>query len=173
MNNIVYQIYNVYTGGSYWGSTINWKARQATHLSSLRSNKHDNGHLQNAWNKYGEENFVLFVLHKFKDKSEMTKCEQNYLDQFIDKDICYNINKNADRGHSSPGSSNPMYGSNRTSKQNPNYKGLHIKLKHKHTDEIIEGYGIVDMANKLGIHKGNLCQMMKGRLKTVAGWRKY
>jgi predicted GIY-YIG superfamily endonuclease len=53
----VYIINNKLNGHNYIGSSINIKQRFAQHKSTLRHNTHRNQHLQNAWNKYGEENF--------------------------------------------------------------------------------------------------------------------
>mgnify|MGYP000886959842 CR=1 FL=1 len=58
----VYQIVNKLNGHKYIGSSINIWTRWGRHLSDLRKNKHDNNYLQNAWNKYGEDNFEFGVL---------------------------------------------------------------------------------------------------------------
>jgi group I intron endonuclease len=58
----VYKIYNIITGGFYIGSTINFHKRFYDHRKDLRRQKHTNRHLQNAYNKYGEENFVFEIL---------------------------------------------------------------------------------------------------------------
>jgi len=46
----------------YIGSAVNLYLRKHVHFSELRYNKHCNPHLQNAWNKYGEQSFTFEVL---------------------------------------------------------------------------------------------------------------
>jgi len=42
---------------------------------------HENGHLQNAWNKYGEDNFVFVVMQEI-ERNELLGSEQWYLDTY-------------------------------------------------------------------------------------------
>ncbi|SRR6266568_437934 len=46
----------------YIGSAVNLQQRKKGHFSCLRRNEHVNKHLQNAWNKYGEQTFIFEVL---------------------------------------------------------------------------------------------------------------
>jgi hypothetical protein len=55
----IYQIRNLLNGNVYIGKATSFYNRWTVHLSELRNNIHFNKHLQNAWNKYGEENFVF------------------------------------------------------------------------------------------------------------------
>lgn len=50
----------------YIGSSVNIGKRFRVHKSLLRSNKHRNPHLQNAWNEYGEENFKFEIIEIVK-----------------------------------------------------------------------------------------------------------
>lgn len=58
----VYAIIHTGTGRAYIGSSKNILVRCQNHRSSLRSRKHHNPHLQNAWNKYGESAFQFTAL---------------------------------------------------------------------------------------------------------------
>jgi len=58
----VYEIRNTVNNKWYVGSSRNIKSRWATHKYSLRKGRHGNPHLQNAWNKYGEDAFEFNVL---------------------------------------------------------------------------------------------------------------
>lgn len=58
----VYKILNIKTGDFYIGQSKNISARRGQHFSSLRNNIHVNNHLQAAWNKYGEGNFIFSVI---------------------------------------------------------------------------------------------------------------
>ena len=61
----VYHIICKVTGKRYIGSTRNQHGfirRWTEHLCNLNANKHSAPHLQNAWNKYGEDAFLFQVL---------------------------------------------------------------------------------------------------------------
>ncbi len=59
----VYQIRNLIDGKIYIGSAASsFAQRWSGHLSRLRKGRHRNKHLQRAWIKYGEDNFVFEVL---------------------------------------------------------------------------------------------------------------
>lgn len=72
----IYKIENLVNGKVYVGQTVRqFKERKKQHLSLLRRNIHDNQHLQNAWNKYGEKNFNFSIIEKCEiedlDKAEI------------------------------------------------------------------------------------------------------
>lgn len=54
----IYKIINQITLEKYVGQTTNFSRRKSNHLSALRNNSHPNPKLQNAWNHYGETNFI-------------------------------------------------------------------------------------------------------------------
>jgi group I intron endonuclease len=58
----VYVITNTVNGKVYVGSATSIYGRCGYHRSYLRRGKHDNRHLQRAWNKYGERSFSFDVL---------------------------------------------------------------------------------------------------------------
>lgn len=58
----VYQILNMIDNKRYIGSSQDMNARRASHFSALKKNKHHSAHLQNAFNKYGEESFLFSIL---------------------------------------------------------------------------------------------------------------
>jgi group I intron endonuclease len=58
----VYQITCLSNNRIYIGSSTNIDARKKQHFSSLKHGKHENQHLQAAYNKYGKDNFVFRVL---------------------------------------------------------------------------------------------------------------
>lgn len=58
----VYKIVCIPTGKVYIGSSEDLASRWRKHRASLRSNRHENQYLQNAWNKYGEPAFVFSVI---------------------------------------------------------------------------------------------------------------
>lgn len=76
----VYQILNTVTGHFYVGSTKNFEYRWKKHRGDLVGNRHKNSHLQAAWNKYGEENFIFRIIEKCSP-DKMREAEQFYIDQ--------------------------------------------------------------------------------------------
>lgn len=62
MTSGVYCIRNIISGKIYIGSSVNIEFRWLNHQSGLKNNKHHSIHLQQSWNKYGENNFELTLL---------------------------------------------------------------------------------------------------------------
>lgn len=58
----IYCIEHVASGKKYIGSALNFRRRWDRHLSPLRNGKHNSRHLQFAWSKYGEAQFVFRTL---------------------------------------------------------------------------------------------------------------
>lgn len=90
---ILYSITCLTNFKTYIGVTIKYKPRINKHKSNLSLNKHDNGHLQDDYNKYGKTCFVFDVIATYEDKNEALRVEKYYTDFvfFMNKEICYNI----------------------------------------------------------------------------------
>jgi group I intron endonuclease len=78
----IYVIENLITHKVYIGSAVNFKARWSVHLFELESRKHKNSKLQRAWNKYGKEKFVFWIVEFVEDKDRLVEVEQTYLNMF-------------------------------------------------------------------------------------------
>jgi group I intron endonuclease len=79
----IYQIVCKTTGKRYIGSTWakgGFHSRWARHLEDLQIGKHSSPHFQNAWNKYGANNFHWGILNIIEGKAECLKMEQIYFD---------------------------------------------------------------------------------------------
>lgn len=89
----VYAIINKISKTSYIGSTkMSFMIRLTHHLGRLRVNLHKNKHLQNAWNKYGEENFIFEII-EITDKYTTLEKEQIWIDKHRELNLkLYNIN---------------------------------------------------------------------------------
>jgi len=85
----IYKITNLVNGHFYVGSSVNVYNRFHTHKTKLKKNIHVNKYLQNAFNKYGENNFLFTVL-EYCDKNCIQDREQYYLDFLNPK---YNFRK--------------------------------------------------------------------------------
>ena len=89
----IYKIENKINKKIYVGQSINIEKRWKEHKYLLTINKHHNKHLQNAWNKYQEKNFVFSIIEE---------CNQNFLNDreqyWINKLNSYNDGYNLDKG---------------------------------------------------------------------------
>jgi group I intron endonuclease len=83
----IYCISNL-KGKKYIGSSNNIHKRIIAHFSLLSRNAHGNSHLQNAYNKHGENLFVTGIV-EYCDKSILIEKEQYWID-FIGFDNLYN-----------------------------------------------------------------------------------
>ena len=91
MRSGIYQILNLINDHRYIGSAMNLKRRKVDHYKSLRWNKHRNQHLQNAWNKYGEDAFEFRIVGTCLSE-DLIRMEQHLLDDLKPE---YNISPTA------------------------------------------------------------------------------
>lgn len=144
----IYCIKNVLNNKIYVGQSVNIAERFREHKSHLSNNCHGNEYLQNAWNKYGENNFIFEILEKCS-KEELDIKERYWIMYYNSnvRDYGYNYESG---GHKNKklseetkvkisknhcdvsGSNNPFYGKTHSAKSidkflnNPNY----INRKH-------------------------------------------
>jgi group I intron endonuclease len=62
MGGTIYAIRSKVDNKRYVGQSNRFKDRKYLHVWKLRHNKHPNAHLQGAWNKHGESNFVFEIM---------------------------------------------------------------------------------------------------------------
>jgi group I intron endonuclease len=108
----IYQIRNTINNKIYIGSTNNIRKRCNNHRSKLNNNIHENQYLQQAWNKYGENNFEFSIIEEVQDFNRIEK-EIFYLNEkrSYERHIGYNFDKNpTDKS----GKNNPFYGKKHT-----------------------------------------------------------
>jgi group I intron endonuclease len=87
----VYKITNITNGKIYVGSSKDISRRWNEHIRTLEANAHINPHLQNAWNKYGKNNFTFEVIEQCDGKNQYER-EQYYIDLYKPfQDKGYNI----------------------------------------------------------------------------------
>ena len=87
----IYRIVNKVNGLTYVGQTKEkFQRRYWLHRWELRNNTHDNGHLQNSWNKYGENNFYFEVV-EICQKEEIDDQEIYWIKYFRNHGGAYNI----------------------------------------------------------------------------------
>jgi len=100
---VVYLITNSVNGKVYVGQSIqSGSGRWRKHKSLLRCNKHDNIHLQNAWNKYGEVVWSYKVIDRATNQAELDKLETYYIVEV------YNSNDRTKGYNKSTGGEHPI-----------------------------------------------------------------
>jgi len=90
----IYKISNSKNGKFYIGSSKDLKYRWEQHLWMLKNNRHDNIHLQRAWNKDGSEAFSIELVEAVEDVDKLFEVEQGWLDR-LDYGLVYNMNRAA------------------------------------------------------------------------------
>jgi len=91
-NSGIYKIVNIVNGKILIGQTKNLNKRWNGHKSLLRRGKHENPHLQNAWDKYGEQNFKFEIILPCP-VSDLNSKEIELIKKYnsTDQNIGYNI----------------------------------------------------------------------------------
>lgn len=95
----IYGIINHLSGDVYVGQTSQpFQKRFWHHQWKLRNGTHDNQHLQNAWNLYGEEYFSFIPIQVVDDSSLLDDLEVKYINIFKEMNRCYNIIEGGNSG---------------------------------------------------------------------------
>ena len=74
----IYKIENTKNNKIYIGSSINIEKRFYKHLWMLKKGIHDNNHLQNSFNEYGE-NYFSFSILELCSEPDLVKRENFYI----------------------------------------------------------------------------------------------
>ncbi len=88
----IYQIINVTNNKRYVGSSTDITGtRWSEHKGHLRNKIHSSAHLQNAWNKYGEEAFIFEIIEKCLFEELSTK-EEYWIEKYQSWNRVYGYN---------------------------------------------------------------------------------
>jgi len=87
----IYKIVCLSTGKIYIGSSVNIHDRWSVHKHNLRKNKHVNKHLQQAWIKYGENNFQFEIIEN-TNPNFLIERENSWIDKTQARDRKYGFN---------------------------------------------------------------------------------
>ena len=85
----IYKLENLVNGHCYIGQSVNLKRREKEHYRRLKRGEYCNPYLNNAYKKYGEENFIFTPL-LYCEPFELTRYEQLCVDTFNPE---YNLRK--------------------------------------------------------------------------------
>ena len=88
----IYIIYNLESDRLYIGSSVSVEKRIKVHFSCLRSRRHGNSYLQEAFNESGESSFFSAIIENL-DLNLLLEREQYYIEQYkaCDRNSGYNI----------------------------------------------------------------------------------
>jgi group I intron endonuclease len=189
----IYNIINVVDGKIYIGSSNDIERRFRKHRSLLNRNIHENKHLQNAWNKYGEVNFKFVLVNECLIDSLLIK-EQEYLD--IAKKFCnnyYNFNFISSKPPSPKGrvlseytkrklsilrsgKNNPQFGKSPTEITKNKMSKSHSKINYRFVNPnniVITITNLKKFCKDNNLNEGGMYGVQKGRYKQYKGWKKY
>lgn len=168
----IYCIENRINHKSYIGSSKNLYQRLLKHFALLRHNKHQNAHLQNAWNKYGEDNFEWSII-EMCDNSMLTEREQYCIDLFGAE---YNITRKVERNTLSKESrikqGETRRRLHREGKLDWNFNPVSIYVYNLDGEFLfVNPEGLKDTANKLHISPSSICRVLNGTYQQCKGYR--
>lgn len=91
----IYGIRNKVDAKMYVGSSRNIEKRLQTHYNNLKKGTHWNKHLQNSWNKYGEDNFETVIIEELDNPDLLIERENHHMDinKSLDRNYGYNLIK--------------------------------------------------------------------------------
>lgn len=95
MESGIYCIENKVNHKKYIGQTHDFKYRWMHHRADLRGGIHHNRHLQSAWNIYGENNFLFYVVEEVPLEKLNTR-ESYWIQKFNTLEDGYNFDNGGD-----------------------------------------------------------------------------
>lgn len=93
----IYMIKNLSNNKVYIGQSVNINKRWNDHKSKLENNKHENLHLQGAYNQYGQDCFEFSIICECEEK-DLNRKEKFYINKYRSymPEYGYNLTKGGD-----------------------------------------------------------------------------
>lgn len=90
----IYKITNIVNGKIYIGKSQNIEKRFKAHINDLNRNCNHNPHFQNAWNKYGKDNFKFEIIHTLNiyNEEKISELEIYYISKYNSTDTNFGYN---------------------------------------------------------------------------------
>ncbi len=124
----IYSITNIINNKKYIGSTAkNFISRWKKHITNLKNGGHASHHLQNSWNKYGEDSFIFTIEEVVDSIDNLLTLEKEYIAKYDSYNNGYN--ENPDPNFS------PMLNKNTQEKVSMSMKKYWEKLKEELSEE--------------------------------------
>lgn len=89
----IYKITNLVNNKVYIGQSISIERRFKDHVSGLNGGYGHNLHFQNAWNKYGQDNFKFEILEEIENCNLLDEREIYYISLYNSNNPKYGYNK--------------------------------------------------------------------------------
>lgn len=167
----IYVIQQKSSGKKYIGSTRNsFAARWRSHLHELKKNKHHCIHLQNSWNKYGEDDFEFFIVRHVLDHEEILIEEQRWIDMLNPE---FNISKTV-RGNTRVVTQETIDKIKASKAKNKIDRKWLNKDGEEYLINVAELNTYIDKGWKLGRSRSHITKQYreKQRLNALAQWQK-
>lgn len=105
----IYCIINLIDNKKYIGKSKSINSRKSYHFSLLKNDKHINKHLQNAWNKYGENNFCFYILEECILEN-LNEREKYWISKLKTNNVNFGYNVSEGGDGAGTGAINPRFG---------------------------------------------------------------
>jgi group I intron endonuclease len=95
----IYAIVNMINGKKYIGQAHDIKKRNNDELTALKNNRFFNDHLQHAFNKYVEKNFIFIFIEECSEE-KLNEREKYHVSAagYPDHGLCYNLREGGEAG---------------------------------------------------------------------------
>lgn len=151
----IYSIINNANNKCYIGQSFNIALRFSQHKSKLKKNKHANKHLQNAWNKYGENCFKFEIIEECCPLL-LNKKEIDYINAYNSIKNGYNKKTGGDRDF--------IMSEESKIKSSISHKGQHSSPETEFKKGIIPPF-----KGEKGIHLSPSTEFKKGHIPWLKG----
>ena len=162
----IYAIVHVPSKKRYIGSTTDFKARRKQHFSDLRNGRHPNRYLQNAFSKYGENQFFFEIIQDDVQDEELLDVESSKILELdsINPDKGYNLTSETKapmRGKKMSEETKKRMSESRTGSKHP---------RSKITEEVVKtifdlhasGKTQTEIAAVIGASQSNVSHILRG-----------
>ena len=176
----IYGIRNIVNNKIYIGSSNNIERRWKRHTTELNNKKHSNKYLEQAYHKYGSDNFD-FIIIEICEENMLIEKEIFHIQQYKSLNTKFGYNLKLPQKHASLVSST-IYSQN-ISKRMKGIKPSNFEEMQKNRWRTIEVYkngnlyGIYESLRKvevdLGIPRGNVYNYLKGKTPCIKHFKEY
>ena len=161
----IYVIISKSTKRFYIGSSQNVRKRRNSHRVDLRKQRHTNKHLQNIFNKYGEDELIFYILERCLIK-QLVEREGYFLKLYFNKKGNVNLFKEP---YAVRGENHPMYGTTHTKVSRRKIKEARSKQTIKHSKETRKKISTSNTGKK---HSKESIEKMRESQTGVVPWNK-